>query len=220
VWQLEMGGGEQRFICYNAGDDPEALARKFVMVEHLSHQHYEKILHFIRTQIERAKVDPHLSHIFLPNRKKAPISKYFPYMGDPVSYSTAKYPQITKKITDFNEILKMDHQTIALSSAEIEILNDMIIKLEQNLVFDCHYLLLEKLIDWPVDKIFPVLDLIRMVMDNPTCVKFFQMHPIFVYKLLSVAKKEPVNPKNMFLVLKSIVNIQRRDAERIFLKLF
>jgi len=222
VWQIEMGGGEQRFICYNAGDDPEALARKFVMVEHLSHQHYEKILHFIRTQIERARTDPTLSHIFATNRKKAPISKYFPYMGDPVSYSTAKYPQIIKKIFDFNEILQTDHKTVtvALSLNEMEILNDMVTKLEQCFALDSHYLILDKLIEWPADKIFPALDLIRMVMDNPISIKYFQMNPIFIFKLLSLAKKEGVSPTNMFLVLKSIVNIQRRDAERFLLKMF
>jgi len=221
VWQIEIGGGEQRFICYNAGDDPEALALKFVKVEQLPHQYYEKILHFIRTQIERAKIDPNLSHIFLPNRRKAPISKHFPYMGDPYSYTTAKFPQILKKIVDFNEILQTDHKTVAvsLSPNEIEILSDMVTKLEQCLTLDCHYLILDKLIEWPMDKIFPGLDLIRMVMDNPISIKYFQMYPIFVFKLLSIVKKEVVSPTNLFLILKSIVNIQKRDAERVLLKL-
>jgi len=222
VWQIEMGGGEQRFICYNAGDDPEALARKFVMVEHLSHQHYEKILYFIRAQIERAKNDPSLSHIFLLNRIKAPTSKHFPYMGDLLSYSTAKYAQLIKKISEFNEILKTDHKTVtvALSQNEMEILNDMVTKLEQGLAKESHYLILDKLIEWPQDKLFPALDLIRMVMDNPISIKYFQLNPIFILKLLNLVKKEGVSPTNMFLVLKSIVNIQRRDAERFLIKVF
>jgi len=57
-------------------------------------------------------------------------------------------------------------------------------------------------------------------MDNPISIKYFQMNPIFIFKLLSLAKKEGVSPTNMFLVLKSIVNIQRRDAERFLLKMF
>jgi len=186
-----------------------------------THQHYEKILDFIRTQIERAKVDPNLSYIFLPNRKKAPVCKHFPYMGDPVSYSTAKYPQLLKKIADFSEILKSDHKTVtlAMSPIELELLSDMVAKLEQYSPLDCHYILLDKLIEWPEDKLFPGLDLIRMVMDNPICIKYFQMNPLFIMKLVNIAKKTGV-ATNMFLVLKSIVNIQRRDAERILLKRF
>jgi len=59
-----------------------------------------------------------------------------------------------------------------------------------------------------------------MVMDNPLCIKYFQMNSIFICKLFNLARKEGVTPTNMFLVLKSLVNIQKRDAERIFLKLF
>jgi len=143
-------------------------------------------------------------------------------MGDPVSYSTAKYSQILKKIIDFNETLKTDHTTLSLvlTLSEIEILNDMVAKLEQTLPLDCHYSLLDKIIEWPLDKIFPALDLIRMVMDSPFCIKYFQINPIFVYKVLGIARKDGVTPTLMFLVLKSIVNIQKRDAERTFLKLF
>jgi len=57
-------------------------------------------------------------------------------------------------------------------------------------------------------------------MDNPISIRYFQMNPIFIYKLTNIAKKPGVPSTNMFLFLKSIVNIQRRDAERILLKQF
>jgi len=218
-----MGGGEQRFICYNVGDDPTALAKKFVTVEHLPYHQYEKILNFILIQIENAKRDTNLNHIFTRNRKKPPISRHFPFMGDMLSYSTAKFPQILKKAMEFNESLKEDSKTapLALTLYETQKFNEMVTKLEQNSnILLEHYQVLEKALNWPSSKVFPVLDIIRMVADNSHSVKYMQSNQSLVSKVLSIGKKEDCNATNMFLVLKTVVNIQRKDAERILIKSF
>jgi len=222
VWQIELGAGEQRFICYNVGDDPQALAKKFVSVENLPRQYYDKILSFIMQQIENAKRDPSINHIFAPNRKKLPISNVFPYMGDMISYSTAQFPQILRKITEFNEFFKADPKLLqyVLTSGEMQQIQEIIRRLDnQSELLNEHFHTLGKLLEWPPNKIFPVLDLFRMVTDNLHSIKYFEENPELLHKLFHIAKNTTL-PTNVFLILKSLVNLLRRDAERRILKYF
>eukprot|EP01125_Pyxidicula_operculata_P011117 TRINITY_DN3628_c0_g3_i1.p1 TRINITY_DN3628_c0_g3~~TRINITY_DN3628_c0_g3_i1.p1 ORF type:complete len:652 (+),score=147.18 TRINITY_DN3628_c0_g3_i1:282-2237(+) len=241
VWQIEMGGGMQTYICYNVGDNPEALARKFVE-KHGIQSHYDKIKNFIYSQIYRAQNDPTLSPLFDPNRPKRNQNttnnnninnpflnqsqpntlnkpqensfKHFPYRGDKLSYSTAKFPLIIKKIHELNKTLVDDHLlSFKLMDDDFETLDAIPFILDsRSSLSEVHFNLIEKLFNWPSDKIFPILDLFRMMVDGVHSLEVLSTIPSLLYKFFSLSvDSRYTNPTNMFLILKTLVNMTKSD---------
>jgi len=138
-----------------------------------------------------------------------------------VSYSTAKFPLILKKLCDFNSDLKKTSTLVSLSMSDSEVtrLTAITTKLEadQSLTKD-DFELLKKLLLWPPDKLFPVLDLVRMVADSSWCIHHLETDPSLFERILHIGKATPCNSTNMFLILKTVVNALRKDAKRAIIR--
>mmetsp|Transcript_30033 Transcript_30033/g.48525 ORF Transcript_30033/g.48525 Transcript_30033/m.48525 type:complete len:755 (+) Transcript_30033:13-2277(+) len=115
----------------------------------------------------------------IPKKEKSPY-KHFPKEG-PVLFEAANFPGIVKKLQEFNTQLAGAPETapLALSAAEWKQV-ERVMDIVKNTSFyhssklaDSDFLLFIKLLRWPTDKMFPVLDLLRLTILHPSAAKYY-----------------------------------------------
>lgn len=155
-----------------------------------------------------------------------PVYKHVPMKGM-LFFDTAQFEGITKKLTEFNATLAAEeaHKELALSQADTLRIQAMIATLKETSRYhassfaDVDFKLLTKLVrQWPVENIFPVLDLMRMMLLHPQCASHFANESTtgndVLWEALRRATGEPVIIPNLLTSARMVVNAFKNSALR------
>eukprot|EP01120_Amphizonella_sp_Union-15-10_P000295 TRINITY_DN10315_c0_g1_i1.p1 TRINITY_DN10315_c0_g1~~TRINITY_DN10315_c0_g1_i1.p1 ORF type:complete len:634 (-),score=129.60 TRINITY_DN10315_c0_g1_i1:55-1956(-) len=216
VWQITLAHGLHRFICYNAGDDPVALTNQFCSKSGLGPEYKPKILQFVQQQVEEAKKDPKLQEKFRtrgdPNVPKIPNKDpvHVPYQGSLLRFETAQYNKLLEKLLELGSG-KLDQKQASILKQIVETIQHMDRENIWNLNLSDEAIdLILKLLDWPKESLFPVLDLVRILFLDFSVIQHCREDNTLFLKVVQQAK-DLKYPTNVFLVLKSIANALYRD---------
>ncbi|KAK7485283.1 hypothetical protein BaRGS_00023534 [Batillaria attramentaria] len=129
----------------------------------------------------------------------APVgNSYFPVTTF-LTMDNVNPKQIISKLGEFNKAVPADKQVDAAALNDLE-------KLLSGQVSDTHLATLQRLLEWPPDKVFPALDILRIgVKYAPVCHHFCQQEGFldFICKYLSPGNLAP----NQMLALRMIANL-------------
>ncbi|KAM1760276.1 hypothetical protein ACFX12_003166 [Malus domestica] len=190
VFDVDIGDGEPiRKLPYNRSDNPYDTADKWLLRENLPLSYREQVVAFIlqNTGQNNFNLDPSFrdpytgSSAYVPGQSSnksasaKPTFKHIPKKGMLV-FDVAQFDGILKKITEFNSNLLSDQDKKNSSLNEVEISRlGAIVKILKD---TSHYhsskfaevdiaLLVRLLKSWPVAMLFPVIDILRMIVLHP-----------------------------------------------------
>ncbi|KAL2983533.1 hypothetical protein AAZX31_12G043600 [Glycine max] len=191
VFDVDIGDGmPTRKLPYNRSDNPYDVADKWLLKENLPLSFREQIVQFILQNTGQNNItfdasfrDPFTgSHAYVPGQPSRmsdisakPTFKHIPKKGMLV-FDAAQFDGILKKITEFNNALQSDQEKQNLSLTELNVSRlGAIVKILKD---TSHYhsskfadsdiaLLLNLLRSWPIAMIFPVIDIVRMLVLHP-----------------------------------------------------
>ncbi|KAE8702211.1 4-hydroxy-3-methylbut-2-enyl diphosphate reductase [Hibiscus syriacus] len=168
VFDVDIGDGEPiRKLPYNRSDNPYDTADKWLLKENLPLSYRQQIVEFIlqNTGQKDFNIDPTFrdpytgANAYVPGQPSyssgisaKPTFKHIPKRGMLV-FDAAQFDGILKKISEFNSTLLADLDTSHYHSstfADVDIA-----------------LLLKLLKSWPLAMIFPVIDILRMIVLHP-----------------------------------------------------
>lgn len=191
VFDVDIGDGEPiRKLPYNRSDNPYDTADKWLLKENLPLSYRQQIVEFILQntgQSSGVSLDPSFrdpftgSNAYIPGQPSnmsavaaKPTFKHIPKKGMLV-FDVAQFDGILKKISEFNSTLQSDDsKDLSLSEVEMTRLSAVIKILKDT----SHYhtskfadvdiaLILKLLKSWPLAMIFPVIDILRMIVLHP-----------------------------------------------------
>ncbi|KAG0631249.1 hypothetical protein M758_1G238100 [Ceratodon purpureus] len=155
-----------------------------------------------------------------------PVYKHVPMKGM-LFFDTAQFEGITKKLTEFSAAWAAEeaHKELALSQADTLRIQAMIATLKETSRYhassfaDVDFKLLTKMaLQWPVENIFPVLDLMRMMLLHPQCAAHFANEATtgndVLLEALRRATGEPVLIPNLLTSARVAVNAFKNSALR------
>jgi phospholipase A-2-activating protein len=120
-----------------------------------------------KEQLKQQKVDE--------ERNRQRNITHFP--SGAVMFDAANTDGIVKKVKEFNDVFKKDGQAFALNDAELKLFNDWISalkSLQYNGITASHFAILDqKLLKWPAKNLFPVIDLMRLIILTPVGAKHY-----------------------------------------------
>ncbi|KAL0277899.1 UNVERIFIED_CONTAM: hypothetical protein PYX00_005018 [Menopon gallinae] len=226
-------------LPYNKGDDPWHAAQRFIDENHLSQQFLEEVANFIikncdqdSSQMEMApefqdpftgsaryvpqtnsevanyKSNTSVSKSFTNNYNITSKSEYFP-QREFIKFDQANLNVILEKLLEFNR--KSGNVDKLVTDCEIE---DLMKICEAGA--DCspeNILTLSRLLEWPGEIIFPVLDVMRLAIRNADVNSYLcndELIPALM-KFLSPGSSFQVPPNNM-LALRVLSNMLASDA--------
>ncbi|XP_071930791.1 uncharacterized protein [Coffea arabica] len=191
VFDVDIGDGEPiRKLPYNRSDNPYAAADKWLLKENLPLSYRQQIVEFIlqNTGQKDFSLDPSFRDPFTgssayipgqPSKSEAsvekPTFKHIPKKGMLV-FDVAPFDGILKKIAEFNSTLLSDmkNKHLSVPDAEMSRIGDIVKILKDTSRYHSSKfsdgdmdLVLKLLNSWPVEMIFPVVDLLRMVILHP-----------------------------------------------------
>ena len=124
---------------------------------------------------------------------------------------TGKSNLIISKLKEFNELIEETHQ---LNNDELQVVNDVVCDLLRNSenlraeVYASLITIVPKLVEWPVDKLLPVLDILRLlVLDEKLAVFMYggDQSRAFANNLVAIAQRgEPTS--NILLAFRICTN--------------
>lgn len=152
----------------------------------------------------------------LKTDKDSELTSSFP-QTQYVIMGNADTTKILSKLKEFNDSLTGDG--LRLSDSQLQQLSEFVNGNTNNL--DTKMDLLFQLLKWPTDKIFPILDIIRLIVLNPTICKYLFENEIksneFISQLLSYV--QPDQSANTMLVFRTLTNLFSNDsAEKCLIK--
>ncbi|KAK6241231.1 hypothetical protein QUC31_015103 [Theobroma cacao] len=234
VFDVDIGDGEPiRKLPCNRSDNPYDTADKWLLKENLPLSYRQQIVEFILQNtgqkdftIDPTFCDPYTgSSAYVPGQPSyasgisaKPTFKHIPKRGMLV-FDAAQFDGILKKISEFNNTLLADLEKKDLSLTELEIARlSAIIKILKD---TSHYhsssfadvdivLLLKLLKSWPLAMIFPVIDIVRMIVLHPGGASILLRHVEVNDVLMEMIKKvttDPALPANLLTSIRAITNI-------------
>ncbi|XP_021282644.1 phospholipase A-2-activating protein [Herrania umbratica] len=234
VFDVDIGDGEPiRKLPYNRSDNPYDTADKWLLKENLPLSYRQQIVEFILQNtgqkdftIDPTFCDPYTgSSAYVPGQPSyasgisaKPTFKHIPKRGMLV-FDAAQFDGILKKISEFNNALLADLEKKDLSLTELEISRlSAIIKILKD---TSHYhsssfadvdivLLLKLLKSWPLAMIFPVIDIVRMIVLHPGGASILLRHVEVNDVLMEMIKKvttDPALPANLLTSIRAITNL-------------
>jgi phospholipase A-2-activating protein len=128
-----------------------------------------------------------------------PITSYQTFTS-PVDY-------VTKIMGKFKEFCQTYPDECVASDEDISAIEAMCISLVNSKPPNQHHIpLLLKLLDWPPQYIFPVLDIIRLAILDPSCAQMLFDLTDYSQRLFQLSCHPDADSKNQLLVLKILVN--------------
>ncbi|KAI4295562.1 hypothetical protein L6164_035597 [Bauhinia variegata] len=235
VFDVDIGDGLPiRKLPYNRSDNPYDVADKWLLMENLPLSFREQIVQFILQNAGQNNItfdasfrDPYTgssayvpgqpSHVSATHAK--PTFKHIPKKGMLV-FDAAQFDGIVKKITEFNKALlsNQEKQNLALTELDFSRL-DAIVKILKD---TSHYhsskfadidlaLLLKLLRSWPLDMIFPVIDIVRMVVLHPDgaalFLKYLESDNDILMELIKKVTINPAIPANLLTSIRAVTNL-------------
>jgi phospholipase A-2-activating protein len=192
IFNIDIPGRGEKKLPFNRGSIPLEEAEKFVERENLHKVYVEEISAYIRQQLNsiptysvqaRPDPEPDFSSAFIqePEKEQRTEVKHLPMIFY-AKYDSVNVDNPQKKILEFNNTLKEDakYKAFALASFEEISFNGLLNTLKNesnyhlNKIDESKYeLLSNKLLKWPMDQIFPVIDVVRMLLMHPSTQAFF-----------------------------------------------
>ncbi|CAN6181105.1 unnamed protein product [Urochloa humidicola] len=236
VFNVDIGDGEPiRKLPYNRSDDPYAVADKWLLKENLPLTYRQQVVEFILQNSGQNNFVPDPSfrdpytgaNAYVPGGQpsssngNAPkqIFKHIPKSGM-LSFETAQFDGILKKVTEFNATLSSDSEQKQLSLSETEISRlPAIVKVLKETSFyhtsklaDADMALLAKMLKtWPSQMMFPVIDFLRMFVLHPDgaalLLKTIETGNDVLMETFRKAVAPPVKPSNLLTILKAVTNL-------------
>ncbi|BAT90899.1 hypothetical protein LR48_Vigan08g169600 [Vigna angularis] len=240
VFDVDIGDGMPiRKLPYNRSDNPYDVADKWLLKENLPLSFREQVVQFILQNTGQNNVtfdasfrDPYTgSHAYVPGQPShlsdisaKPTFKHIPKKGMLV-FDAAQFDGILKKIIEFNNALQSDQEKQNLSLTELNVSRlGAIVKILKD---TSHYhsskfadsdidLLLNLLRSWPIAMIFPVIDMIRMIVLHPDGAillnKHFEAENDIVVEVIKKVTVSPTVPANLLTSIRAVTNLFRNSC--------
>lgn len=175
VFDVDMGPAHgMRRLPYNRGQNPMVVAESFCAREQINKSNTDQIRQFI---IQNAGEDATSGGAALATAEKPPdpAASVFP-LSVPFTFKDGKFDPLRTKILEFNEQVP---QELKLDATDILHLDNAINKLKAGgKLADFRGVEKEvihvKLGAWPVDKLFPVVDLWRLYLTHPQSCDYYK----------------------------------------------
>ncbi|KAL2328929.1 hypothetical protein Fmac_022356 [Flemingia macrophylla] len=240
VFDVDIGDGMPiRKLPYNRSGNPYDVADKWLLKENLPLSFREQIVQFILQNTGQNNItfdasfhDPYTgSHAYVPGQPSRmsdisakPTFKHIPKKGMLV-FDVAQFDGILKKITEFNNVLQCDQEKQKLSLTELNVSRlGAIIKILKD---TSHYhsskfansdiaLLLNLLRSWPKGMIFPVIDIVRMLVLHPDGAillhKHFEAENDILIEVIKNVTVSPTIPSNLLTSIRAVTNLFRNSC--------
>ncbi|OAY25488.1 phospholipase A-2-activating protein [Manihot esculenta] len=240
VFDVDIGDGEPiRKLPYNRSDNPYTVADKWLIKENLPLSYRQQIVDFILQNsgqkgiaLDSSFRDPYTgANAYVPGQASnlpavsaKPTFKHIPKKGMLV-FDVAQFDGILKKIKEFNDafLSEPDKRNLSLSELDISRLGAVIKILKDT----SHYhnskfadvdiaLLLKLLKSWPVDMLFPVIDVLRMIVLHPDGASVLLKHVEDESDILmEVIKRVTINsplPPNILTSMRAVTNLFKNSC--------
>ncbi|XWS54639.1 hypothetical protein CRYUN_Cryun10bG0106000 [Craigia yunnanensis] len=239
VFDVDIGDGEPiRKLPYNRSDNPYDTADKWLLKESLPLSCRQQIVEFVlqNTGQKDFSVDPTFrdpytgSSAYVPGQPSyasgisaKPTFKHIPKRGMLV-FDAAQFDGILKKISEFNNTILADleKKDLALMEPEISRLGAIVKILKDT----SHYnssrfadvdiaLLLKLLKSWPLAMIFPVIDILRMIVLHPDgasiLLRHVEVNDVLMEMIMKVTT-DPVLPANLLTSIRAVTNLFKNSS--------
>ncbi|KAL6522636.1 hypothetical protein OROMI_031594 [Orobanche minor] len=236
VFDVDIGDGEPvRKLPYNRSENPYDVADKWLLKENLPLSYRQQVVEFILQSSGQKDFtpdpmfrDPYTgSSAYTPGgpSRMPDVSKlsykHIPKKGMLV-FDVAQFDGILKKISEFNNALLSDLEKSHLSLNEDDLAR--LSAIVKTLKDTSHYhnstfsdvdvvLLLKLLCAWPVAMLFPVVDVLRMIVLHPDgTVKLLQhvkAENDIIVELIRKVTASPPLPANLLTTLRAVINLFR-----------
>lgn len=173
VVDVDLGDGVPPIkLGFNNNDDPYQVAQNFIIQHELPQDYLDTIAQFIIKNSKSRTIEPEFKGVLDPLTSREsftdtsePASKYFPQQTL-FLYGTGKPDAILSKLTELNNKITEEEPMKAIPDQEFLKIQAVILKLKSNdksLIFCSEEvdLLFQYTRNWPIDKVYPLLDLIR-----------------------------------------------------------
>ncbi|CAL0304221.1 unnamed protein product [Lupinus luteus] len=240
VFDVDIGDGMPiRKLPYNRSDNPYDVADKWLLKESLPLSFREQIVQFILQNTGQKDVtfdasfrDPYTgSNAYVPGQSShvsdisaKPTFKHIPKKGMLV-FDAAQFDGILKKITEFNNALLSDQETqnMSLTEPDVSRLGSIVKTLKDTSYYHSSKfadsdiaLLLNLLQSWPIGMIFPVFDILRMVVLHPDGAtklqKHFEAKNDILMEFIKKVTANPAIPANLLTSIRTIVNLFKNSC--------
>ncbi|KAI3985906.1 hypothetical protein MKX01_038988 [Papaver californicum] len=240
VFDVDIGDGEPiRKLPYNRSDSPYDVADKWLLKESLPLSYRQQIVDFILQNsgqnnftFDASFRDPYtVSNAYVPGASSnvsggatKPVFKHIPKKGM-LFFDVAQFDGILKKITEFNCALLSDPAQKDLALTEIEMSRLSAVK--KILQDTSHYhtstfadvdiaLLLKTLKCWPVAMMFPVMDVLRMIILHPDGARLLQQYikvgNDFLMETIKKVTTAPALAGNLLTSTRVVTNLFKQSS--------
>ncbi|KAK9287518.1 hypothetical protein L1049_015939 [Liquidambar formosana] len=235
VFDVDIGDGEPiRKLPYNRSDNPYSTADKWLLKENLPLSYRQQIVEFILQNsgqkdfnLDSSFRDPYTgSSAYIPGGPSntsanfaKPTFKHIPKKGM-LFFDVAQFDGILKKISEFNNTLLSDLEKKNLSVTEVEIsrLGAIVKILKDTSHYHCSTfadadiaLLLKLLKSWPPAMIFPVIDILRMIILHPdgatTLLNHVEDENDILMDMIKKVTSIPALPANLLTSIRAVANL-------------
>ncbi|WOK99599.1 phospholipase A-2-activating protein [Canna indica] len=239
VFDVDIGDGEPvRKLPYNRTDNPYMVADKWLLKEGLPLSYRQQVVDFIlqNTGQKDLSFDPSFrdpytgSNAYIPGESSKPqVSeplpsfKHIPKIGM-LFFDSAQFDGILKKVYEFNAALATDgEKSLLLSELELSRLDAIAKILKDTSHYHCSsfadvdiLLLLKMLKSWPVAMLFPVIDILRMIVLHPDGASLLHKHiesghDVLMETLVKVTTNPPL-AANILTIIRAITNLFRHSC--------
>lgn len=239
VFDVDIGDGEPiRKLPYNRTDNPYTVADKWLLQESLPLSYRQQIVDFILQNsgqrdfsFDPSFRDPYTgSNAYVPGEPSisqgvgtAPSFKHIPKVGM-LFFDSAQLDGILKKITEFNSALATDvEKSLSLSELELSRLAAIVKVLKDTSHYHCSsfadvdiLLLLKLLKSWPIPMLFPVIDILRMIVLHPDGASLLHKHMEsgndVLMEILVKATTAPPQTPNLLTIVRAITNLFKHSC--------
>ncbi|KAJ4716457.1 Phospholipase A-2-activating protein [Melia azedarach] len=240
VFDVDIGDGEPtRKLPYNRSDNPYDAADKWLLKENLPLAYRQQIVEFILQNTGQKDFnsnpsfrDPYTgASAYVPGQTSSmsampakPTFKHIPKKGMLV-FDVAQFDGILKKITEFNNTLLSDLENKNMYMTELEV--SRVAAIVKILKDTSHYhcssfadvdisLLLKLLKTWPPAMIFPVIDILRMIILHPDGARLLLKHVEnqndALMEMIEKVTANPTLPANLLTGIRTVTNLFKNSS--------
>ncbi|KAK4798160.1 hypothetical protein SAY86_030486 [Trapa natans] len=246
VFDVDIGDGEPiRKLPYNRSENPYDVADKWLLKENLPLSFRQQIVEFILANsgqkdftLNPSFRDPYTgASAYVPGEPSymgakpiKPTFKHIPKKGMLV-FDVAQFDGILKKVSEFNSSLLSDQEKrgFGLNDLDVSRLGAIVKVLKDT----SHYhtsrfadadvvLLLKMLKSWPTAMIFPVIDIMRMVVLHPdgaaTLLKHINDENDILMYVINKATEEHALPANLITSIRAVANLFKSSGYHSWLQ--
>lgn len=228
---VKLSGDDKRYIGFNFEDKPYDVARQWLISNNIPLSHVTHIEEHIRKCVDDSRKHPEKytqkkklqkpKKTWDAERREDSKCPFIPYTEQMLVYSVGQIDKIVPKIVQTNEQV-----TPKLDGAELKellLLGDKLIQAGTNFnqtEFNPDALdMISKMLKWPHDKVFPVIDLARvLILHRNAAIHFLEsqrtvgMNDNIFVLVVSIAQAANTSFVNLFLSLKFIANLFQQSA--------